>query len=239
MSSPDACEIRRTVLIADDDPEVLRLVRMTLELDGYTVISATNGHRAVEEFITHQPDITILDLNMPDFDGLEAMRRMRDQRPSAPVIILTGRASAVDVTNALDSGADDYITKPFHPSVLSSRVGAVLRRVSTPSEPVELEPMDYERVLIDISNRRVEVDGEEVHFSPTEWDLLLSLAANPGRVMLRDDLISNVWGPEFLDEHHRLRLSVSRLRGKLEADPDEPRIITTIRGLGYRMEPPG
>jgi DNA-binding response OmpR family regulator len=226
------------VLVADDDPEILRLVRMTLEMDGYSVVAADSGRTAVREFMRSEPVLVVLDMNMPDIDGLETMSQLRKHNELVPVIILTGRSDAVDVTRALDSGADDYITKPFHPAILSSRIGALLRRASAGREPVEVEPLVWERVLLDVANRKVEVDGEEVHFSPTEWDLLLSLAASPGKVMLRDELITAVWGAEFLDEHHRLRLSISRLRSKLEENPDDPKIITTIRGIGYRLEPP-
>lgn len=230
----------RIVLIADDDPQILRLVRMTLEGEGYSVIGVSSGVEAVQSFVEHGPDVVVLDLGMPDFDGLETMHRIREHEPSIPIIILTGRASAMDVTRSLDSGADDYVTKPFHPDVLTSRIGAVLRRAGAAERDVfEGEPLDYERVLIDIGNRRVEVEGEEVRFSPTEWDLLQHLASNTGKVMLRTELITRVWGAEFQEEHHRLRLSVSRLRNKLEADPEDPKIITTIRGIGYRMEVPG
>jgi two-component system, OmpR family, KDP operon response regulator KdpE len=230
----------RVVLVADDDPQILRLVRMTLEIEGYSVISASTGEEAVAECIEHGPDVAVLDLGMPDFDGLETMHRIREHNPSLPVIILTGRASAQDVTRSLDSGADDYVTKPFHPDVLTSRIGAILRRTGNlERETFEGEPLRYDRVLIDVANRKVEVEGEEVRFSPTEWDLLNYLAMNPGKVMLRTELITRVWGAEFQEEHHRLRLSVSRLRNKLEENPDDPKIITTIRGIGYRMEAPG
>lgn len=229
----------RLVLVADDDPQILRLVRMTLEADGYVVLAARTGEEAIELFLRERPDVAILDLSMPGFDGLETMHRIHELDASVPAIILTARASALDVTRALDSGADDYVTKPFHPDILISRVGAVLRRVSQrESQEHEGGPLLYARVVIDLGNRKVEVDGEEVRFSPTEWDLLFHLASNPGRVMLRTELISRVWGAEFRDEHHRLRLSVSRLRNKLEEDPDDPTIITTIRGIGYRMEIP-
>lgn len=229
----------RVVLVADDDPQILRLVRMTLEMEGYTVVGASTGEEAVSAFVEHDPDVAVLDLGMPDFDGLETMHRIREHDPAVPVIILTGRASAQDVTRSLDSGADDYVTKPFHPDVLASRIGAVLRRSGNVEREIyEGEPLRYERVLIDIANRKVEVEGEEVRFSPTEWDLLHYLASNPGKVMLRTELITRVWGAEFQEEHHRLRLSVSRLRNKLEENPDDPQIITTIRGIGYRMEAP-
>lgn len=227
------------MLVADDDPQILRLVRMTLEADGYVVLSASSGEEAVELYLKERPDVAILDLSMPDYDGLETMHRIHAHDGSVPTIILTARSGAMDVTRALDSGADDYVTKPFHPDILISRVGAVLRRVANrEAQEHEGGPLLYERVLIDLSNRKVEVAGDEVRFSPTEWDLLFQLASNPGRVMLRTELISRVWGAEFRDEHHRLRLSVSRLRNKLEKDPDEPTIITTIRGIGYRMELP-
>lgn len=239
MSAAAGNRSGKSVLVADDDPQILRLVRMTLEADGYAVIGVTSGDGAVRAFAQHRPDVVVLDLGMPDFDGLETMHRIRESDPGVPIIILTGRASALDVTRSLDSGADDYVTKPFHPDVLTSRIGAVLRR-SGAVERVDYdgEPLVYERVLIDIANRKVEVEGEEVRFSPTEWELLLHLASNPGKVMLRTELISRVWGAEFQEEHHRLRLSVSRLRNKLEENPDEPQIISTIRGIGYRMEPP-
>lgn len=229
----------QAVLVADDDREVLRVVMMTLELDGFTVHCAKSGQEAVQLFEEHRPGAIVLDLNMPGLDGLAVMDRIRSIDPSTPVIFLTGMTSANDVTHALDAGADDYITKPFHPSVLSARVRAVLRRANhMDTDRLEAPPLEYAGVLIDISNRRVEVNGEEVHFSPTEWDLLQSLASSPGRVVPRADLIASVWGREFLEEHHRLRLSVSRLRNKLEEDPDDPRIITTIHGVGYRLESP-
>jgi len=240
MSVDRSGRMGRSVLVADDDPQILRLVRMTLEADSYSVMPVSSGEEAVRAFSDHHPDVVVLDLGMPDFDGLETMHRIREIDPTVPVIILTGRASAQDVTRSLDSGADDYVTKPFHPDVLSSRIGAVLRRTS-PLEAQESDrpPLQYERVLVDLANRKVEVEGEEVRFSPTEWELLVHLASNPGKVMLRTELISRVWGAEFQEEHHRLRLSISRLRNKLEINPDEPQVITTIRGIGYRMEVPG
>lgn len=240
MSAAGKRSSGRLVLVADDDPQILRLVRMTLEADGYTVIGVHSGEDAVRSFSDERPDVVVLDLGMPDFDGLETMHRIRQIDALVPTIILTGRASALDVTRALDSGADDYVTKPFHPEILASRIGAVLRRSAQGER--DAGPTDrllYDRVSIDLGNRKVEVDGEEVRFSPTEWEVLDSLASNPGRVMLRTELISRVWGSEFREEHQRLRLSVSRLRNKLEKDPDDPRIITTIRGIGYRLEPPG
>lgn len=239
MVTPGKRTSGKLVLVADDDTQILRLVRMTLEAEGYVVVTATSGEDALDQFLRERPDVAILDLAMPDFDGLETMHRIHDHEPKLPTIILTGHASASDTTRALDSGADDYVTKPFHPDVLTSRVGAVLRRVSAQEgEQNSAEPLRFEHVLIDLTNRKVEVDGEEVRFSPTEWEVLFQLASNRGRVMLRTELMSRVWGSEFRDEHHRLRLSVSRLRNKLEDDPEEPRIITTIRGIGYRMEIP-
>ena len=239
MSTDRTGRAGRSVLVADDDPQILRLVRMTLEADDYSVIAVSSGEEAVRAFAELHPDVVVLDLGMQALDGLETMHRIRELDPSAPVIILTGRASAQDVTRSLDSGADDYVTKPFHPDVLSSRIGAVLRRAAPlESHVIDQPPLQYDRVLVDLANRKIEVEGEEVRFSPTEWGLLVHLASNTGKVMLRTELISRVWGPEFQDEHHRLRLSVSRLRNKLEINPDEPQIISTIRGIGYRMESP-
>jgi two-component system, OmpR family, KDP operon response regulator KdpE len=212
---------------------------MTLEADDYSVIPVSSGEAAVRAYAEFHPDVVVLDLGMPDLDGLETMYQIRELDPSAPVIILTGRASAQDVTRSLDSGADDYVTKPFHPDILSSRIGAVLRRTGPlESYDVNQPTLQYERVLVDLANRKIVVDGDEVRFSPTEWELLMHLALNAGKVMLRTELISRVWGAEFQEEHHRLRLSVSRLRQKLEINPDDPQIISTIRGIGYRMEAP-
>jgi two-component system KDP operon response regulator KdpE len=230
---------RQLVLVADDDMPILRLVRTKLQADGYSVITATNGQEAVEAFETFendQPDLVILDIMMPVMDGLEAMRRIR-QESRVPIILLTARTAGRDKVRGLDAGADDYITKPFDPDELSARVAAVLRRTTT-DEPPMMRVLEYDDVTIELTNRRVTVRGKEVQLSKTEWEVLHLLAVNAGRVMLHGELLSRIWGPEFRDETYYLRTWVSRLRKKLGDRHDEPSLITTFQGIGYRLEPP-
>jgi len=224
------------VLVADDDAPILRLVRTKLQADGYSVVTAMNGREAVEIFERERPDIVILDLMMPVMDGFEAMQRIR-QMSNAPVIMLTARSGQADKIRGLDLGADDYVTKPFSPGELSARVAAVLRRAKGTAAPAT-QVLKYDRVTIDLNNRQVTVDGKEVRLSRTEWELLYQLASNAGRVMLHSELLSRIWGPEFRDETYYLRTWVSRLRAKLEDDRENPRLITTFPGMGYRLESP-
>jgi len=224
------------VLVADDDAPILRLVRTKLQADGYSVVTAMNGREAVEIFERERPDIVILDLMMPVMDGFEAMQRIR-QMANTPVIMLTARSGQADKIRGLDLGADDYVTKPFSPDELSARVAAVLRRAKGTVAPAT-QVLKYDRVTIDLNNRQVTVDGKEVRLSRTEWELLYQLASNAGRVMLHSELLSRIWGPEFRDETYYLRTWVSRLRAKLEDDRENPRLITTFPGMGYRLESP-
>lgn len=227
---------RQLVLVADDDAPILRLVRTKLQSDGYGVITAMNGEEAVEAFERERPDIVVLDLMMPVMDGYEAMQRIRESA-NVPVVILTARSAAPERIRGLDLGADDYVTKPFNPDELSARIAAVLRR-TTGDQPVTTQMLDYGRLKIDLGKRRIEADGEEVELSRTEWELLYQLASNAGRVMLHSELLSRIWGPEFRDETYYLRTWVSRLRAKLERDRNNPELIKTFSGMGYRLESP-
>jgi two-component system KDP operon response regulator KdpE len=228
---------KQLVLVVDDDAPVLRLVRAKLQADGYAVMTAMNGQEAVDACEREPPDIVVMDVMMPVMDGLDAMRRIR-QESRVPIILLTARTAGRDKVRGLDAGADDYITKPFDPDELSARVAAVLRRTSgAPAQPEQV--LEYEHVTIDLGNRRVTVDGQEVQLSRTEWEVLHLLAVNAGRVMLHGELLSRIWGPEFRDETYYLRTWVSRLRKKLGDRHDEPSLITTFQGIGYRLEPPG
>jgi two-component system, OmpR family, KDP operon response regulator KdpE len=227
---------KHLVLVADDDAPILRLVRTKLQADGYGVITAMNGQEAVKLFERERPDIVVLDLMMPVMDGYEAMQQIR-QSADVPVVILTARSSAPEKIRGLDLGADDYVTKPFNPDELSARIAAVLRRVSG-TQPPSTQVLDYGRLMIDLSQRRIVANGKEVALSRTEWELLYQLASNAGRVMLHAELLSRIWGPEFRDETYYLRTWVSRLRAKLEEDRDDPKLIKTFPGMGYRLEPP-
>lgn len=227
---------KQLVLVADDDAPILRLVRTKLQADGYGVITAVNGEEAVELFENERPDIVVLDLMMPVMDGYDAMQRIRESA-NVPIVILTARSAAPERIRGLDLGADDYVTKPFNPEELSARIAAILRR-SSGSQPASAQVLDYGRLVIDLGKRRIVADGAEVSLSRTEWELLYQLASNAGRVMLHSELLSRIWGPEFRDETYYLRTWVSRLRAKLEEDRDQPVLIRTFPGMGYRMEPP-
>jgi two-component system, OmpR family, KDP operon response regulator KdpE len=227
---------KHLVLVADDDAPILRLVRTKLQADGYGVITAMNGQEAVTLFERERPDIVVLDLMMPVMDGYEAMQQIR-QSANVPVVILTARSAAPEKIRGLDLGADDYVTKPFNPDELSARIAAVLRRASGSQAPAT-QVLDYGRLSIDLGRRRIISNGEEIELSRTEWELLYQLASNAGRVMLHSELLSRIWGPEFRDETYYLRTWVSRIRAKLEEDRENPKLIKTFPGMGYRLEPP-
>jgi two-component system KDP operon response regulator KdpE len=229
---------KRLILVVDDEPAIVRLVRAKLQADGYAIITADRGPAAIELFDRERPDLVILDLMMPEMDGFETLRRMH-QFASTPVIMLTARGSDTDKLRGFEAGVDDYITKPFNPDELSARVAAVLRRTEgaapAPSQAVLRSP----RLEIDLDRRTVTVDGEEVRLSRTEWEVLSLLAANAGKVMLHGEMLSRIWGPEFRDEVHYLRTWVSRIRAKLEPDGEsEHPLIQTFPGIGYRLEAP-
>ena len=228
---------KKLILVVDDEPPILRLIRAKLQIDGYAVISASGGEEGLDLIENERPDLVILDLMMPGMDGFETLRRIREQS-RVPVIVLSARAGDVDKLRGLQSGADDYVTKPFNPDELTARVAAVLRRSAGAAPAGGRTTLDYPRVRIDLERRNVSVDGEEVRLSRTEWELLSQLAGNAGRVMLHGELLTRIWGPEFRDEAHYLRTWVSRLRAKLEPDEQAPKLITTFPGLGYRMESP-
>lgn len=227
---------KHLVLIADDDPPILRLVRAKLQADGYGVITAANGQEAVAARERERPDLVILDMMMPVMDGIEALKQIR-RESNVPVIFLTARAGGADKVRSLDLGADDYVTKPFDPDELSARVAAILRRAGGVAAPASAV-LDYGNVVIDLGDRRVLVDGHEAQLSKTEWEVLQLLAAHPGRVMLHADLLARIWGPEFRDETYYLRTWVSRIRKKLGDRADGTPLITTFPGVGYRLEPP-
>ncbi|MCO5176552.1 MAG: response regulator transcription factor [Thermomicrobiales bacterium] len=227
---------KHLILVADDDAPILRLVRAKLQTDGYAVVTATNGAEAVETAERERPDLVILDIMMPVMDGLEAMKHIR-QVSTVPIILLTARASGSDKIRGLDQGADDYVTKPFDPDELSARVAAIMRRVSG-SGSSSLQILNYPNVTVDLTNRSVTVNGDEMQLSRTEWEVLYQLASNAGRVMLHSELLSRIWGPEFRDETYYLRTWVSRIRKKLGDQDNEAPLIRTFPGVGYRMELP-
>ncbi|MEA2514517.1 MAG: two-component system, OmpR family, operon response regulator KdpE [Thermomicrobiales bacterium] len=228
---------KRLILVVDDEPAIVRLVRAKLQSDGYAVATAGRGEEALQFLEDERPDLVVLDLMMPGMDGFETLRRIRTTS-QVPVILLTARTGDHDKLRGLEGGADDYITKPFNPDELAARVAAVLRRTAGTAQTGGRSVLRYPGVEIDLERRRVLVQGEETRLSRTEWELLTQLAGNAGRVMLHGELLTRIWGPEFRDEAHYLRTWVSRLRAKLQVDPSTPDLIATYPGLGYRMEAP-
>lgn len=227
-------ETPRLVLVVDDEPRMIRFIRMNLELEGHQVIEASNGVDALEQIRQHLPDLVIMDVMMPKMDGFEALRLLRDIS-TVPVILLTVKSDEEDRIRGLELGADDYITKPFSPRELASRVNAVLRRASWPTlTPRTILKID-DRLSVDFNRHQVIVDGERVDLRPTEYRLLSHLIQNAGWVLPHDTLLAKVWGYEYRDETHYLRLYINYLRKKIEEDLDNPKYILTERGVGYRF----
>ena len=224
----------RLILVVDDEPRMIRFIRMNLELEGYRVVEATNGLEALDRVRKDLPDLVVMDVQMPEMDGFEALGHIR-QVSTVPVIMLTVKAEEEDKVRGLELGADDYVTKPFSPRELSSRIKALLRRLEMPSPPAKTVTRIDDRLTVDFSRYQVVVDGEPVSLRPTEYRLLDHLISNPGWVMSHETLLSKVWGHEYRDESHLLRLYIAYLRKKIEADPANPRYILTERGVGYRF----
>jgi two-component system KDP operon response regulator KdpE len=225
------------VLVVDDEMPIQRFVRAELEAQGYRVLLAGGGAEALRRVEDDRPDLVVLDVMMPDMDGFEVLRRLRTTS-AVPVIMLTARGGDLDKVRGLQSGADDYVTKPFNPEELTARIAAVLRRGQAAVAGPRVLTYPAEAVTIDLERRLVTVRGEEVRLSKTEWQLLEELAGHAGRVMLHRELLVRIWGPEYVDDVHYLRIWTSRLRAKLERDPAAPTLIHTMPGLGYRLEPP-
>jgi two-component system, OmpR family, KDP operon response regulator KdpE len=224
------------VLIADDEPRITKLVSVALTGEGFRVVTASGGEDALARAEEVRPDIVLLDIVMPDLDGIEVMRLLRERR-AVPVILLTAKGSTADKAKGLDLGADDYIAKPFHPDELAARVRAVIRR------SVGVQPgagvLRFDDVAIDLERRTVTRGGELVSLSRTEWLLLQHLAANAGKVVLHTELLTKVWGPEYRDDLQYLRVWVSRVRRKLGAKPGEAGRIRTFQGIGYLLDVEG
>ncbi len=222
------------VLIVDDEPRIIRFVRINLEMEGFRVVEARNGLEALDQVREKMPDLVLLDVMMPEMDGFETLRLIRETS-NVPVIMLTVRNEEEDKIHGLDLGADDYVTKPFSPRELVSRVRAVLRRMQplTPAGSSVLE-VD-ERLSVDFNTGEVIVAGERIKLRPTEFRLLRQLIENAGWTVPHATLLAKVWGYEYQDATPYLRLYINYLRQKIEPDPEHPRYIFTERGLGYRF----
>ena len=229
-------EGRRTVLVVDDEPTIAEVVSRYLERAGYSATTAADGLEAVRLAGERRPDLVVLDVMLPGLDGLQVLRRLREgEEGPTPVILLTARGEQEDKLAGLRSGADDYVVKPFSPSELVARVDAVLRRVRPPT--TEAEPLRFDGLEIDVRGRRVAVAGEEVQLSQREFDLLEFFASNPGQAFSRDQLLDRVWGTVLPADTGTVTVHVRRLRAKIEPDPERPRFIQTLWGVGYRFQP--
>jgi two-component system KDP operon response regulator KdpE len=224
------------VLAVDDEAGILRLIRLELSEQGFRVVVASDGEEAIRTFEQQRPDVVVLDIMLPDMSGLEVMRRLRE-RSNTPIILLTARDHDEDKVRGLELGADDYIVKPFNPQELTARARAVMRRAVRESNGESIVVAGD--VEIDLDKRLVTKAGEPVSLTRTEWMLLQHLASNAGRVMLNTELLSKVWGPEYIDDLQYLRVWISRLRSKLETDHAQPSVIKTLQGIGYLLDVEG
>jgi DNA-binding response OmpR family regulator len=227
---------KTTILTADDDPQLLRLVMRNLQLEDYNVLVASDGKQALEQIETHQPDLVLLDVMMPKMDGFTVCQRVREFS-AVPIIIVTARGQDQDKIRGLDLGADDYLTKPFSVDELLARVRAVLRRTQfmANDQAVSMRATTFGELSIDFTQHLVTMAGREITLTPIEYRIISYLALNAGRVVTQDLLLEHVWGAEYVGESHMLQVNVNRLRRKLEADPTHPRYILTKVGIGYLL----
>lgn len=217
------------ILVVDDDPAISEMLTLVLETEGFAPIAVTDGALAVPAFQEHQPDLILLDLMLPGMNGVDICRSIR-RESAVPIVMLTAKTDTVDVVLGLESGADDYITKPFKPKELIARIRARLRR--TEEETPEL--IEVGDIQIDVAEHTVTRDGEEISLTPLEFDLLLEMARKPGQVFSREELLETVWGYRHASDTRLVNVHVQRLRAKVEHDPEEPHIILTVRGVGYK-----
>jgi DNA-binding response OmpR family regulator len=228
---------RRTVLVVDDEPTIAEVVARYLERAGYAAATAGDGVEALRLADEVDPDLVVLDVMLPRLDGLEVLRRLRERDGARmPVILLTAKGEHDDRIAGLRSGADDYVVKPFSPRELVARVEAVLRRVDPPPA-ANAQPLRFGALEIDARGRRVTRDGAEVQLSQREFDLLHFLASNPGQAFSREQLMDRVWDAVALSDGGTVTVHVRRLRAKIEPDPEQPRYVQTVWGLGYRFQP--
>ena len=223
------------ILVADDDPQILRALRITLTARGYDVVTAVDGREALDAAIAQHPDLMVLDLGMPGLTGIEVIEAVRGWS-QLPILVVSGRSDSFDKVDALEAGADDYVTKPFAADELLARIRALSRRTpAATDEPV----ISFGDVTVDLVAHVVSRAGAPVRLTPTEWKLLELLVRNPDRLVTRETILTEVWGPQYTTDTGYLRLYLSQLRKKLEAEPSKPRFLLTEAGMGYRFTPAG
>lgn len=225
-----------TVLVVDDEPQILRALQINLHAHGYTVHTAANGTEALASAAAHRPDVVVLDLGLPDMDGLEVIAGLRGWT-AVPIIVLSARHASEEKVAALDAGADDYVTKPFGLDEFLARLRAAQRRSETDADGAALSTVATEDFVVDLQAKKVLRGGQRVRLTPTEWSILEYLARNSGRLVSQQQLLTQVWGPAYAKETQYLRVYIGQLRRKLEPDPANPRHLLTEAGMGYRFEP--
>lgn len=232
---PAIAERDRTLLVVEDEPEIRRFLRLALLHEGYRIVEADGYHRGLIDAGTRRPDLIILDLGLPDGDGIGLIREIRGFS-EVPILVLSARLEETDKVEALDAGADDYLSKPFGVAELSARVRAMLRRRG-PDAACETV-VGFGEVCVDLVTRQVRRAEQEIHLTPIEYRLLATLLRNPGKVLTHRQLLREVWGPAYVDHSHYLRIYMGHLRQKLEQDPARPRYLLTETGIGYRFVNP-
>lgn len=225
---------KKKILVVDDEKGLVKIIHLNLEQDGFEVIEAYNGNQAMDKLRTALPDLILLDVMMPDMDGFTVLKMIR-QIGDTPVIMLTAKGESEDIIKGLELGADDYVTKPFSPKELTSRIKAVLRRGDFVKDEESGKLVIDDRLTIDFDKHEVWVEGQLVQLRPTEYRLLYHLVQNAGWVLTHDQILNKVWGYEYENEPHYVRLYINYLRKKLEVDPANPKYILTERGVGYRF----
>jgi two-component system KDP operon response regulator KdpE len=222
-----------SVLVVDDEPQIVRALRINLSARGYDVLTAYDGKTALSVAVEGKPDVVVLDLGLPDIDGVDVIAGLRGWS-AMPIIVLSARTDSAAKVEALDAGADDYVTKPFGMDELLARLRAAVRRNSV--QAVEEPIVRTSTFTVDLADKRVHRDGNEVHLTPTEWGLLEILARHPGKLVSQKQLLAEVWGATYINETQYLRVYLAQLRRKLEPDPSHPRHLITEPGMGYRFQ---
>ncbi|EJZ81936.1 MtrAB system response regulator MtrA [Corynebacterium otitidis] len=226
--------VAATILVVDDDPAISEMLSIVLEDEGFKTVVVTDGAEAVDTFEESQPDLVMLDIMLPGVDGIEICRQLR-ARSDVPIIMLTAKADSTDVVEGLESGADDYMTKPFKPNELVARVRARLRRLP---DAEEVETIHLAGLEIDLGEHTVTRDGKEIPLTPLEFQLLVAMAKKPGQAFAREELLELVWGYRNASDTRLVNVHVQRLRSKIEKDPENPTIVRTVRGVGYKTAAP-
>jgi two-component system KDP operon response regulator KdpE len=228
-------EEKELILLVEDEPQMRRFLRITLQTQGYRLVEAATAREGLMQATTRNPDVVLLDLGLPDLDGLEVTKRLREWTQT-PIIVISAREQEQDKIKALDAGADDYLTKPFNAGELMARIRVALRHVALHGTAQQEPVFTLYNLRVDLAQRQVFVDDKEVHLTPIEYKLLTVLIRHAGKVITHNQLLKEVWGPAHVNEVQYLRVYMTQLRHKLEADPARPRFLMNEPGIGYRLK---